>query len=325
MIESVELTEGEMQILAGAGQPVAERQIERPFNPLIGGPVGAKRQDELRAIQRIHREAASATSALLSARLKTRVALEPASNDPMAFSALQEALSVSGAICLNILQVPPLGEGLLTLDMPTCFRFIDRCLGGTGQAAVPERSFFTDIEMATLDEIVGLILSGIQRAWIKLLPEFDPSCTQRETDPSAIGIWAPTDRVLSSTFNIVSDIVTGEMKICLPYSPVAAVLPKPGSAAYAQASESTALPALQARLQKVPLQAQAILGVAEIPIRRLLQLQVGELIRVNTPIGQPIYMQIEGQTKFSARLGLVGKKCALKVEEVLPEVEEENE
>lgn len=314
-----------MQILAGVGQSLSERQIERPFNPLHGGPVGAKRQDDLRAIQRIHREAAGYTSSLLSARLKTRVSLEPASNDPMAFSALQEVLSVSGATCINILQVPPLGEGLLTLDMPTCFRFIDRCLGGSGRAAVPERPFFTDIEMVTLDEIVGLMLSGIQRAWTKLLPEFTPSYTQRETDPNAIGIWAPTDRVLSSTFNIVSDIVTGEMKVCLPYSPVAAVLPRPGSAAYAQTSESTSLPEIQARLQKVPLHVQAILGVAEIPVRRLLQLQVGELIRVNTPIGQPIYMQIEGQTKFSARLGLVGKKCALKIEEVLPEVEEENE
>ena len=322
--QSVEISQQEMEALAVA-RPSTQLRKEQPFDPQRGSPAGARLKEDIRAVRALHSEVASATSAALSARLRTRVAIELDSDnsiDAMTFSALREGMAAAGTSCINILDTPPFGEGLLTLDMPTCFRFIDRCLGGSGRAAVPERTFFTGIETATLDEVVQIFLSGFQRAWSTILPEFEPQYLQRETDASVVNLWTPTERILSSTFNIVSEIVTGEMKICLPYSPVTALLPKPGSPAFTESGEGTAVPALEKRLQKVPLQVQAILGLAEIPVRELLQLEVGEFIRLKTPISQPIFLQVEGETKFSARLGTVGKKYALKIDEILPEVEE---
>jgi len=317
--QNVELSQQEMDALSLADLGGQARK-EQPFDP----ERGLRQREDLRPIRRIHAEVASATTAALSARLKTRVGVELDSEaiDAMTFSALREGMAAAGTSCINILEAPPFGEGLLTLDLPTCFRFIDRCLGGSGRAAVPARTFFTDIEMTTLDEVVGLILSGLRRAWSKILPDFSPKLLQREMDPYALNLWTPTERILSSTFNVVSDIVTGEMKICLPYSPVAAVLPKPGSAAFAQSGENAAVPALEKLLQKVPLNARAILGRTEISVRDLLQLEVGHVIRLESSISAPIYLQVEGQTKYSARLGLAGKKCALRIEEQLNEIEE---
>jgi flagellar motor switch protein FliM len=310
--------EHEALALAGLGDKAKK---EQPFDPQRGL---RQSQDDLRTIRKIHAEVASATTASLSARLKTRVNFElDAEIAAITFSALKEAMAASGTSCINVLDVAPFGKGLLTLDLPTCFRFIDRCLGGSGRAAVPERTFFTDVEMITLDEVVNLILSGFQRSWSKVLPEFANKLLQREMDPYVLNLqWTPTERILSSTFNIVSDIVTGEMKICLPYSPVASHLPKPGSAVFSQTSGNTSVPMLEKRLQKVPLDVRAILGRTEIPVRDLLRLKVGDLVRLDNSVGDPIYLQVEGQTKFSARLGLVGKKCGLKIESQIREIEE---
>jgi flagellar motor switch protein FliM len=316
---NLQLSQQEHEALSLAG-PVEKARKEQPFDPQRG----LRPQDDLRAIRKIHAELASATTASLSARLKTRVNFELDADaiDAITFSALREGMAASGTSCINVLDVTPFGEGLLTLDLPTCFRFIDRCLGGSGRAAVPERTFFTDVEMITLDEVVGLILSGFQRSWSKILPEFAPKFLQREMDPYVLNLWTSTERILSSTFNIVSDIVTGEMKICLPYSPVAAVLPKPGSAVFSQTGGNASIPMLEKRLQKVPLEVRAILGRAEIPVRDLLRLKIGDLVRLDNSVGDPICLQVEGQTKFSARLGRVGKKCGLKIESQIREIEE---
>jgi flagellar motor switch protein FliM len=321
--ESKLITAEEMEALT-AGFVSGTGKKEQPYDPRRSLPVGPRPEQELRALRRIHSEIANVTSASLSARLRSRITVEPQNDEPLTFSTFRDNLARTGMVCINLLEMPPLGDGLLTLDLPTCFRFIDRYLGGSGKAAVPQRAFFTDIETATIDELVQLFLVGFQRGWQRVLPQFEPKFRQREFDPKMLGLWPLTERVLASTFNIVSDVVTGEMKLCLPYGPVVQLLPKPGSVEFReQVGDNLAVvPAIEKRLQKVPLTLRAILGTTEISVRDLLRLKVGDMIRLQNPVTQPVHLQVEGETKFSARLGRVGKKFGLQVEKTLPELEE---
>ncbi|MDP6505727.1 MAG: FliM/FliN family flagellar motor switch protein, partial [Planctomycetota bacterium] len=316
--ESKLISVEEMQALSQAmpmAEPVAK---EIPFDPRRGSPFGAREQ-ELR-LRQIHADIATSASESLNHRMQTRISrisLDHQSDDPVVFAQFQEDLATSGPACINILDLNSIGAGLLTFDLTTSFRFIDLCLGGNGKVDVPGRKFFTDIESATLDEIVALVLSGLKRGWDRFLPEFNPTFTQREFDPKLITIWSSTERVISSSFNIVSDIFAGEMRLCLPYAKVTNALSQYSpEAEEEEAFENHAIePALEARLQKVPLTLTAILGIAQVSVRELLDLKVGGLIPLETPITRPLYMQVEGKTKFSARLGLVGNKYGLKVEE----------
>lgn len=295
-------------------------QKEQPYDPRRG----LRPDQDLRALRRINEVSATNIATSLSGRLRTRVVIEPQADEQLTFSALRENLASASMNCVNIIEMPPIGEGLLAVDMPMCFRFIDRYMGGSGRSSVPQRSFFTDIETTTLDDLVQMILTGLQRGWARVAPDISLKLLQRELDPRLLDLWPQTERILISSFSVISDIVTGEMRLCLPYDPAVKLLPKPGSAAFReQVGDNLAIvPALEKRLEKVPLTLSAVLGAAEIPLKELLQLEVGHVIRLDNPITNPVYLQVEGVPKFTARLGRVGKKFALKIEDVLPEIDE---
>jgi flagellar motor switch protein FliM len=81
---------------------------------------------------------------------------------------------------------------------------------------------------------------------------------------------------------------------------------------------------LKEKLATVDVNVVAEIGKINIPVREVLSLRVGDVIRLyNTRIGDPYSLNIEKKKKFLCRPGVIGKKIAVQVLKKTAELEHE--
>jgi len=119
--------------------------------------------------------------------------------------------------------------------------------------------------------------------------------------------------------------VEGMINFCIPYITIEPIIGKLStqfwfSTAH-RASTSENLTVLKDKLETVDIDAVAEIGRINLPVREVLSLRVGDVVRLNnTRIGDPYSLSIGSKPKFLCRPGVVGKKLAVQIVEKLSDV-----
>ena len=77
------------------------------------------------------------------------------------------------------------------------------------------------------------------------------------------------------------------------------------------------------KIQNAEVPITVSLGRAELLFQELLSLEVGDTIRLDTEISEPLKVKVEGKTKFFGHPGTKDSKLACKISRVLQEGDEE--
>jgi flagellar motor switch protein FliM len=81
---------------------------------------------------------------------------------------------------------------------------------------------------------------------------------------------------------------------------------------------------LKDKLATVDVNVVAEIGKINVPVRDVLSLQVGDVVRLyNTRIGDPYSLNIGNKKKFLCRPGVIGKKMAVQIIKKIAELEQE--
>lgn len=109
----------------------------------------------------------------------------------------------------------------------------------------------------------------------------------------------------------------GRIRVALPLSGLEAQPAGPrgrsGAAAQPRAAQGEAPAGVEGLLQEVALDLRVELGSAEITLRRLGELQPGDLIQIQPSDPEGYLVRIEGQPKFTATPGSVGNRLAVQI------------
>jgi flagellar motor switch protein FliM len=89
-----------------------------------------------------------------------------------------------------------------------------------------------------------------------------------------------------------------------------AVRPGPEKAAAIRA-------ALNQTLEQASLPVTITVGAADVPLRNLMKLGVGDIVRLDQPAEAPVLLSIGGRPAFLARMGLRGRAKAVQIVERL--------
>jgi flagellar motor switch protein FliM len=211
---------------------------------------------------------------------------------------------------------PLKGNAILEIDPAITFSMIDRLFGGTGAGAKVSRDL-TDIEQSVMEGIIVRILANMREAWTQVI-DLRPRLGQIETNPQFAQIVPPSEMVVLVTLETKVGEEEGMMNFCLPYITIEPIISKLSSqfwfSSVRRSSTTQYLGVLKQKLSDVDMDVVAEIGSINVPIRDVLALRVGDIVRLsNVRVGDPLSLSIGNKKKFLCQAGIVGKKVAVQV------------
>jgi flagellar motor switch protein FliM len=171
------------------------------------------------------------------------------------------------------------------------------------------------------------ILGNLREAWSNVI-DLRPRLGNIETNPQFAQIVPPNDMVVLITLETKVGEVEGMTNLCIPYISIEPVISKL-SAQYMYSSirkgaTDENLSIIQNRLEAVTLPIIAEIGEAQITVQEVLNLTVGDVIKLpDTKIGDDMRIKIGGRKKYKCRPGLVENRIAVKLGERIEDVPDE--
>ena len=176
--------------------------------------------------------------------------------------------------------------------------------------------------------IIVRILANMREAWTQVI-DLRPRLQQIETNPQFAQIVPPSEMVILVTLEIKIGEEAGMMNICIPYITIEPIVSKLSSSFWfssvRRSSTTQYLGTLKEKLADVEMELVADIGSINVPIRDVLSLRTGDVIRLNTiKVGEPLTLSVGSKKKFYCQPGVVGKKVAVQIIEKIDEQETEN-
>lgn len=280
-------------------------------------------KEQLRTVSNMHETFARLTTTSLSAQLRSLVHVHVASVDQLTYE--EFIRSIPTPTTLAVVNMDPLkGNAVLEIDPAITFCMIDRLFGGRGVMATSKNRDLTDIEQSVMEGIIVRILANMREAWTQVI-DLRPRLGQIETNPQFAQIVPPSEMVVLITLETKVGDEEGMMNFCIPYLTIEPIISKLSSqfwfSSVRRSSTTQYLGTLKEKLASVDMEVVAEVGSINIPVREVLSLRTGDIVRLtDTKVGDPLVLSVGNKKKFYCQPGVVGKKMAVQITGKLEDV-----
>ncbi|MGN0411558.1 MAG: flagellar motor switch protein FliM [Lachnospiraceae bacterium] len=279
-------------------------------------------KEHLRTLEIIFEHYGRLLSTNLPVYLRKNVQVSVNSSETVTFSEFTNALS--NPVILSILNFSPLtGSIIMELSPNLGFAIIDRMLGGQGEPLERTRDF-SEIEMTILEKILVICMQLLREPW-KNVVEISPILERIETNPQFAQIISPSDMIAIVTLNIKIGEVAGLMNICLPYFTLENIMDKLNTKYWFSTmqdnNDEDYQEHIEALIKRVDIPVKAILGHSSISVEDFMNLQLGDIIRLDSSVDSELTVYVGNIKKFTAVPGSSKDKYAIQITSVLREEE----
>lgn len=211
--------------------------------------------------------------------------------------------------------------GLLLLSPELFLRFVDRMLGGTGpdepDVQPLSRRGLTSTERTLLERLLEPILESLEQAWADVVP-LRAGLVRMEADPRHALLMSPTDFVVQMTGVGRYGPVEGTLTFLVPMAALRPVEKKLAQSASSQRQGAgTWRKGMGEQLLDVKLEMVATLGSVELPLKRVMSLTPGDLLRLDTDALGPLTLSTDDFEIARGRPSAVSGAVAIEVDEIL--------
>lgn len=283
-------------------------------------------KDQLRTLEIIHENFSRLFQTFLSGYLRTSVKVEVLTVDQYAYSEFSNA--ISNPAFLSIIRFRPLeGQILLDISPNIAFTVIDRLLGGEGEQ-VSELRNFTEIELLLLKRMMTKAVDIIAEAWDNVII-LTPSLEKIETNAQFAQIVPPSETISLITMNINIGSIEGLINVCIPHVVIEPIINKLNTKLWFSTTKKDTTDEDREQLRKrirntyVPIAAN--LGSATLTVKDLLQLQLGDVIKLERGMDDDIDVKVGPYSKFLGELGANKNKVAVKINRTYKDGDELND
>ena len=282
-------------------------------------------KEQIRTVSNMHESFARLTTTSLSAQLRSLVHVHVASVDQLTYE--EFIRSIPTPTTRAVINMDPLkGNAVLEIAPEITFIMIDRLFGGKGDTGGKVNRDLTDIEQSVMEGIIVRILANMRESWTQVI-DLRPRLQQIETNPQFAQIVPPSEMVILVTLEIKIGEEAGMMNICIPYITIEPIVSKLSSSFWfssvRRGSTTQYLSTLKERLSDVTMRLVAEIGSINVPIRDVLGLRVGDVVRLeSSKVGDPLSLSVGGKKKFYCQPGVVGKKMAVQIIQKIEEIQD---
>lgn len=279
-------------------------------------------KEHLRTLEIIYEHYGRLLSTNLPVYLRKNIQVSVASSETVIFSEFTNALS--NPVILGIVNFQPLGGTIIIeLAAQLGFAMIDRMLGGSGDPLDKNRDF-TEIEMTIIEKMMVVCMQLMREPWKNVI-DINPVMERIETNSQFAQVIAPNDMIAIVTLNVKIGEVEGFMNVCLPFFTLEGVMDKLNTkywyANMQEQNEEDFEEYIEALIKRVDVPVKAVLGKTNVSVNDFVNLQVGDIIRLDTEVEQDLTVYVGNIKKFTALPGSSKDKYAVRVTSVIREGE----
>ena len=285
-------------------------------------------KDQLKTMSIIFENYGRILSSYLSGALRNYCSIEVLSIEESRYFEYSNALPEN--ILMGVLDMHPLnGTAMITMSQSIAFSIIDRLLGGQGDNYEVDRDY-TDIELSLIEKVIrqmGLLLTD---AWSNVY-ELHPEFKRLESNSRQSQLVSPNETVVIIMLKAKIKEVEGDISFCMPYVILEPVLEHLNTRYWfteRKAPEENLIQnrnSLMVSIKHIPLELHAVLGTASITLQELMNLQAGDVIRLDRGINEKAAVMVKQEEWFLGTLGKHKNHRAIRVDEVLVEGVTDNE
>ena len=235
-------------------------------------------------------------------------------SEAVTYSEFSNALS--NPVLLGIVNFSPL-KGSIIIEMASNlgFAMVDRMLGGDGEPLAKTRDF-TEIELLIMERIIGTCVELLREPWMNVV-DLHPRLERIEPNSLFAQIISPSEMIAIVTISVKIGDVEGLMNICLPYLTLESVMDKLNTKYWfsimQDRDEQQYSEAIETLISKAPIPIKAILGRSTISVNDFVNLQIGDIIRLDSKVDQELDVYVGNIKKFAALPGASGDDYAVRV------------
>lgn len=277
-------------------------------------------KDHLRTLEIIFENYGRLLSTNLPAYLRKNVQVEVVNAEANTYSEFANALS--NPVILGVVNFAPLeGNIIIELSANLGFTIVDRMLGGGG-APLERNRDFTEIELIILERVLEVCTNLLVDPWESVV-SIEPRLERIETNSQFAQFISLGEMTAIITMSVKIGSVEGLMNICIPYSCVEPVIDKLNTKYWYSSMKESDSGAYQEVIEdiidyaKIPV--KAMLGRSTISVNDYINIQIGDIIKLDTKVNDELEVYVGNIKKFTALPGATSDSYAVRVTSVIRE------
>lgn len=280
-------------------------------------------KEHLRTLEIIFEHFGRLLATNLPAYLRKSVSVDVVNSEVVIYSEFSNALS--NPVLLGVVGMAPLmGNVIMEMASNLGFAIVDRLLGGVGNSLEKERDF-SEIELSILERVFTICVNLLHEPWENVV-EITPRLNRIETNSQFAQIISPSETIAIVTINLKIGDVEGLMNICLPYTTLEPVMDKLNTKYWFSTMKEKDSNSYEAAIENIIDNAlipmKAVLGTSKINVQDFVNLQLGDIIRLDRKVDDELEVYVGNIKKFKALPGYSDNKYAVRVTEILREESE---
>ena len=284
-------------------------------------------KEHIRTLKLIYENFARSFATYLSGTLRTVCQVELVSAEEQKYQEFVNALPVP--VVLGILKMTPLlGPTLMEISPQVAYAMVNRLLGGVTAGKSEMSRSFTEIEIVIIERLVRQFLPQISEAWEKII-NINTVLQRIETSPQFAQIVALNETIAILMLNVRIGETDGFVNFVIPHLALEGVAKQLNTRALFSTTESRQREPvsddIRARIESTPLTVTAEFNKTNASLYDISTLQVGDVIKLEHKVGNPLTVKVGHLPKFLASIGVKDRKYAVRVREILREEDPENE
>lgn len=279
-------------------------------------------KEHLRTMEIIFEHYGRLLSTNLPGYLRKNIQVEVMNSEALTYSEFSNALS--NPVLLGIVDFSPMpGNIIIELATNLGYAMVDRMLGGMGVPLEQKREF-SEIELLIIERIMNACINLLREPW-KNVAEVDPFLERIETNPQFAQIISPSDMVALVTMNVKIGEVEGLMNVCLPFFTLESVMDRLNTkfwySSMQKVDDEDYEQFIESMVRRVDVPVKAVLGKSVITVNDFVNIQVGDIIRLDSRVEDELNVYVGNIKKFSAVPGASKDSYAVRVTSVFREEE----
>lgn len=280
-------------------------------------------KEHLRTLEIIFEHFGRLLATNLPAYLRKSVSVDVVNSEVVIYSEFSNALS--NPVLLGVVGMDPLmGNVIMEMASNLGFAIVDRLLGGVGNSLEKERDF-SEIELSILERVFTICVNLLHEPWENVV-EITPRLNRIETNSQFAQIISPSETIAIVTINLKIGDVEGLMNICLPYTTLEPVMDKLNTkywfSTMKEKDSNSNEAAIENIIDNALIPMKAVLGTSKINVQDFVNLQLGDVIRLDRKVDDELEVYVGNIKKFKALPGYSDNKYAVRVTEILREESE---
>jgi len=204
---------------------------------------------------------------------------------------------------------------VMEINPQVAYAILERLLGGQGDPSTRSGTL-TEIETVLIQKIFTRAFEMYKEAW-KTIENINVKWEAIESNPQFIQIASPNETVIIIALRTTIGDITGRMTLCLPHLIVEPVLPKLSTHQMLSFMSKTNVPQqdkLKQNLDNVAVPVIAEIGKATLQVSDLFNLQIGDVIGIETG---KLQVKVGQLTRFLGNPGLQKGHYAVQIDQVI--------